>query len=85
MVYVVIPRSAKCTAIQYDGNNFFELQRYIGPQIEKANKTADRGMLLLDTPYGIQKVNVGDVVIHQNRYWRSISAESFTARYQIIR
>ena len=84
MTKQVIPRGVRCTAIAYDGNNFLELRRHIGDHIEKGNKYMAESPLLLDTPYGVQKVVPGDVVVHQGNYWHRMSQEEFAARYEIL-
>lgn len=85
MVYKVVPRDTLYVAIPYDGTNFLEIKRYVGERIEKANHASTHGPLLLDTPYGVQRVSVGDVIVHQDKYWRAITEDEFNKRYMLIR
>ena len=86
MIYEVIPRGARVIAISYTGDNFYELKRYIGKKIEKANKTCvDNPVLVLDTPYGSTTIHVGDVVVYHNGWWKVITQEEFTKRYEILK
>ena len=84
-IYRAVPTGSECTAIVYDGTNFLELKRHIGIRIERSNKFVLGGPLLLDTPYGVQRVDVGNVVIHQDGYWRAIERRDFNSRYEILR
>ena len=85
MINKVIAKGTASTAITYEGFNFLEIKRLVGGRIEKANKFQDRGILLLDTPYGVQKVNPGDVILNQGGYWRVITPDEFKERYEIIK
>ena len=73
-------------AISYDGSNFLEIKRVVGDRIEKGNKfTGSGSVLVLDTPYGVQRVLPGNVLIRRDNWWQVVSQEEFTARFEIVR
>lgn len=86
MVYQVIPRGSQTTAISYDGTNFLEVKRYLGDRVEQGNKTLDRdAVLLVDSPYGVQKMRPGDVVVKYLDWWHVMSNIDFYKRYEIFK
>ena len=86
MVYQVIPRGSRETAISYDGTNFQEVKRYLGDRVEQGNKTMDRdAVLLVDSPYGVQKMRPGDVAVRHLDWWYVMSSMDFYKRYEIVK